>query len=88
MGREKRFSIPAAIFDELHFPYVKGRVWTTDAFLRETAGQVACDNLCGIRKCALKKGVAICGDCVDLGECKTVGTIILNNPEALKNLKE
>lgn len=31
----------AAIFDELHFPYVKGRVWTTDAFLRETAGQVA-----------------------------------------------
>ena len=31
----------AAIFDELHFPYVKGRVWTTDAFLRETAGPVA-----------------------------------------------
>lgn len=28
----------AAIFEELHFPYVKGRVWTTDAFLRETAG--------------------------------------------------
>lgn len=49
---------------------------------------VFCDNLCGIRKCALKKGVVTCGDCVDLGECKTVGTIILNNPEALKNLKE
>lgn len=31
----------ASIFDELHFPYVKGRVWTTDTFLRETAGQVA-----------------------------------------------
>lgn len=29
------------IFEELHLPYVKGRVWTTDAFLRETAGQVA-----------------------------------------------
>ena len=28
----------AAVFDELHVPYVKGRVWTTDAFLRETAG--------------------------------------------------
>ncbi|MCM1088139.1 MAG: nucleoside phosphorylase [Muribaculaceae bacterium] len=31
----------ASIFDELHLPYVEGRVWTTDAFLRETAGQVA-----------------------------------------------
>ena len=26
----------AAIFDELRLPYVKGRVWTTDAFYRET----------------------------------------------------
>lgn len=24
------------IFEELHLPYVKGRVWTTDAFYRET----------------------------------------------------
>ncbi|MBD5537150.1 MAG: nucleoside phosphorylase [Lachnospiraceae bacterium] len=31
----------ASIFDELHLPYVKGRVWSTDAFLRETAGEVA-----------------------------------------------
>ncbi len=26
----------AAVFDELSVPYVKGRVWTTDAFYRET----------------------------------------------------
>ena len=31
----------AAIFDELHLPYVKGRVWTTDAFYRETRDLVA-----------------------------------------------
>ncbi len=31
----------AAIFDKLHLPYVKGRVWTTDAFYRETKDQVA-----------------------------------------------
>ncbi len=31
----------AAIFDRLHVPYVKGRVWTTDAMLRETKMQVA-----------------------------------------------
>ena len=29
----------AAIFDELRLPYVKGRVWTTDAFYRETRNQ-------------------------------------------------
>ena len=29
----------AALFDELHLPYVKGRVWTTDAFYRETRDQ-------------------------------------------------
>ena len=31
----------AAIFGELSLPYVKGRVWTTDAMLRETKGQLA-----------------------------------------------
>ncbi len=30
-----------AFFDERNIPCVQGRVWTTDAFLRETAGQVA-----------------------------------------------
>lgn len=30
----------AAIFDEIGMPHVSGRVWTTDAMLRETAGLV------------------------------------------------
>ncbi|MBR5110817.1 MAG: nucleoside phosphorylase [Clostridia bacterium] len=30
----------AALFDELGVPYVKGRTWTTDSMLRETAGLV------------------------------------------------
>lgn len=48
---------------------------------------VYCDSLCGIRQCALKKGVATCGDCPDLVICQTVGEIIANNPDALKNLR-
>ena len=28
----------AAIFRRLNLPYVEGRVWTTDAFMRETVG--------------------------------------------------
>ena len=48
---------------------------------------VHCDSLCSIRQCALKQGVATCGDCPDLEKCQTVGMIISNNPDALKNLK-
>lgn len=49
---------------------------------------VYCDSLCGIRQCALKKGVATCGGCPDLEICQTVGMITSNNPDALKNLRE
>lgn len=48
---------------------------------------VYCDSLCGIRQCALKKGVETCGSCPELKECPTVGMVISNNPDALKNLK-
>ena len=48
---------------------------------------VFCDNLCGIRQCALKKGMTTCGDCPDLEKCQVIGMIISDNPEALKNLK-
>ena len=49
---------------------------------------VFCDSMCGIRQCALKQGVATCGDCSKLENCSTVGVILENNPTALKNLKE
>ena len=29
------------ILDELHLPNVEGKIWTTDAFLRETKGQMS-----------------------------------------------
>lgn len=48
---------------------------------------VFCDSLCDIRKCAVNKSVATCGDCADMAKCQTVGGIISNNPEAMKNLK-
>ncbi len=48
---------------------------------------VFCNSLCGIRQCALKKGVATCGDCPELEKCEIVGMVIANNPETLKNLK-
>ena len=48
---------------------------------------VFCESLCGIRQCALKKGVTTCGGCPDMEGCQTVGGILSNNPEALKNLR-
>ena len=48
---------------------------------------VFCESMCGIRQCAMKKGVATCGDCPDLEQCPTVGGILENNLSALKNLR-
>ena len=41
---------------------------------------VYCESLCGIRQCALQKGVTTCGDCPELESCQTVGAILSNNP--------
>lgn len=49
---------------------------------------VFCDSLCGIRQCALKKGVTTCGGCPDLEKCQNIKMVISDNPEALKNLRE
>ena len=48
---------------------------------------VFCESLCGIRQCALKKGIQTCGDCEKLANCQTLGAITANNPEALNNLR-
>ena len=49
---------------------------------------VFCENMCEIRKCALKKGVSTCGVCTEIESCPTVAMIFENNPSALENLKE
>lgn len=51
------------------------------------AKTVYCESLCGIRQCALKKGMETCGGCPELETCPTVGAIHSNQPTALKNLK-
>ena len=48
---------------------------------------VFCEHICGIRQCALKKGIETCGDCGELEKCPTVGAILAGSPEAVKNLK-
>ena len=48
---------------------------------------VYCSNLCEIRKCAVAKGYATCGDCSEKDTCPKVGAIWQHNPQAKENLK-
>lgn len=48
---------------------------------------VFCDSICGIRQCALMKGVETCGDCPELENCEIIAMVFSNNDEALKRLK-
>ena len=48
---------------------------------------IFCDKLCAIRQCALKKGMATCGNCADLESCSKVRAILENDPSVLANLK-
>ena len=47
---------------------------------------VFCESLCGIRQCALEKGVTTCGDCSEMDGCPIVGAVHANNPDAWRNL--
>ena len=51
------------------------------------AKTVFCEQLCAVRQCALKKGMATCGDCPGMATCPTVGAIFANAPDARKNLR-
>lgn len=48
---------------------------------------VFCESLCGIRRCALDRGVETCGSCPELESCGTVGAVLASSPDALNNLK-
>lgn len=50
------------------------------------AKTVFCEQLCAVRRCALQRGVATCGDCPEMESCPTVGAIFANAPQAKKNL--
>ena len=45
-----------------------------------------CSELCAIRKCALGKGYATCGECAGWENCRTLKVIHDNSEEAAQNL--
>ena len=47
---------------------------------------VYCESLCGIRQCALKRGVTTCGDCEERHSCDLLSAITASNAAARANL--
>ena len=49
---------------------------------------VFCESMCQIRQCALKKGVATCGDCPEMEHCPTIGVVHAYKPKARETLQQ
>lgn len=47
---------------------------------------VYCESHCAVRRCAVGKGVATCGDCSEVKTCEKIAPILGGNNEAHRNL--
>ena len=77
----------AKLWSELnHAPILPEHI-NCDGYRANGRKTVFCENLCGIRQCALKRGVTTCADCKEMDTCPIVGAVHAHNAEAKKNLK-
>ena len=76
----------AKLWSELNNAPILPEHINCDGCRTEGRKTVFCENLCGIRQCAQKKGVETCGDCPEMDTCPTLKAVTANSPEALKNL--
>ena len=44
-----------------------------------------CENICDIRKCAIKREIETCSKCSEFKNCNTIQTFLLKNSEDFKN---
>lgn len=47
-----------------------------------------CDSFCPVRQCALGRGGESCGNCAEAENCRSLETVVSNNPEAAEYLRE
>lgn len=67
-------------------PYIKAEHINCMGCRTEGCKTYYCSDLCEIRKCAMTRGYATCGDCPEVHGCATLGKVADNAPEALANL--
>ena len=77
----------AKLWSELNQVLITPEQINCEGCRADGAKTVYCQSLCGIRQCALKKGVNTCGDCEQMDSCPALSAIISNNEEARNNLK-
>lgn len=76
----------ARLWSELNHVLITPEQINCEGCRAEGAKTVFCSELCEIRKCAVEKGVATCGDCASMESCSLLGAILANNDEARSNL--
>ena len=76
----------ARLWSELNHVLITPEQINCEGCRADGAKTVFCSELCGIRKCAVEKGVATCGDCASMESCSLLGAILANNDEARSNL--
>lgn len=76
----------ARLWSELNHVLITPEQINCEGCRADGAKTVFCSELCEIRKCAVEKGVATCGDCASMESCSLLGAILANNDEARSNL--
>ncbi|MDD2647608.1 MAG: DUF3795 domain-containing protein [Eubacteriales bacterium] len=77
----------AKLWSELNAVTITPEMINCEGCRMDGAKTYFCGNMCEIRKCAYGKGFETCGDCRELGKCKTAEEIHRNSAEAFANLK-
>ncbi len=77
----------AKLWSELNQTEILPEMINCEGCRRDGIKTMFCDRLCGIRQCALKKGIETCGECPEMDSCQILSMITANNPEAVKRLK-
>jgi hypothetical protein len=77
----------AALWSELNGIEITPEMINCAGCKIEGAKCVFCDSLCRIRKCAVEKGYATCGECRVFETCEKAAMILGDNAEALERLR-
>ena len=78
----------AKLWSELNQTTILPEQINCEGCRRNGVKSVFCGQLCGIRQCAVKKGMETCGNCPDMEHCATLAMITGDNPQALENLRK
>jgi len=83
LNDQEKLELVAAKWRELnHCDDIKAEYLPCDGCMSECGRKsFFCTNLCGIRKCIIRRGFQVCSDCPDYQTCKILESFISHAPE-------